>query len=111
MLDLLDVQYLVIDASLRPTGRMSVTLTDGFNEVYRDDHVVSMSMATTSPCLDCPRGAKSRVRGALPLIVDGEIDPYQTALVEEAVPTVVQRLIQRADRADVRYYAPEDGHH
>jgi hypothetical protein len=108
LLDLLDVRFLLIDASLPLDRPDIVTMTDGFEEVYRDEFVVVYEHGGDLPHAWIVHDVQQVESGAaLPLIVDGEIDPYRTALVEGPVPSVRPAVDPAADRADIRHFGAE----
>ena len=107
LLDLLNVRYVLVDASL-PSDRADVrALAAGRREVFRTDRMVAYE---TQPE---PRHAwivhdvqRVEYGEALPLLAAGTVDPYQTALVEGEVPDVEPLADQSVDRAEVTEYKP-----
>jgi hypothetical protein len=87
LLDLLNLRYVVIDASLPPNREDVVALTTGRNEVFRSDEVVIFEDPEALPRAWIVHDARQVERGAaLPLLTSGQIDPRQTALVEGGLP-------------------------
>lgn len=111
LLDLLDVRYVLVDASL-PQDRPDVaTLTAGHQEVFRTDYVVVYENQAALPHAWIVHDVRLIKRGeALQPLVAGSVDPYQTALVEGTVPAIsaVERAQDpAADRAEVTRYDAE----
>lgn len=105
LLDLLDVQCVVVDASLPLDRADVVTLTEGFEEVFRSDRVVVYEHPTDLPHAWIVHEVRRTEPGeALPLIVDGQVDPYQTALIEGPVPAVERVDTPESDQATIRHY-------
>lgn len=108
LLDLLDVQYLLVDASLPLDRPDVVSLTEGFEEDFRNDRVVVFERGADLPHAWIVHEARRVEPGeALPLIVNGDVDPYRIALVEEPVPAMDPVDDPSADRAVVSHYGAD----
>lgn len=86
MLDLLDVQYIIVDRRLPEDRADLVALRARRSEVYRDDRVVIYERTEDLPhawiVYDVRRVGRSE---ALEPLATGQFDPYRTALVEGPV--------------------------
>lgn len=105
LFDLLNVRYMLVDASL-PLDRADVAgLTDGYQEVFRTEFVIVYERQEEIPHAWIVHDVREVERGdALPLLVDSTVDPYRTALVEGSVPDVEPARDAAADRAAVTRY-------
>ena len=108
LLDLLDVRYVLLDASL-PRDREDVTrLTAGKAEVFRTDLVAVYEAERPPPHAWIVHDVQAVARGeALPLLASRTVDPYRTALVEGAVPEVAPPASGEDESARVTRYEPE----
>lgn len=108
LFDLLNVRYLVVDASLPLDRADVVTLTAGFEVVARTERVVIYARGAALPHAWIVHDVR-RVEPdtALPLLVAGAVAPYQTALVEHDIPAVAPVADPQADRAEVRGYGAD----
>jgi hypothetical protein len=108
LLDLLDVRTVLLDASL-PRDREDVArLTAGKVEVFRTDLVAVYETERPPPHAWVVHDVRAVARGdALPLLTSGTVDPYQTALVEGAVPEVAPPASAEDESARVTRYEPE----
>jgi hypothetical protein len=108
LLDLLDVRYLLIDASL-PRYRADVAaLTAGAHEVYRSPWVIVFERPSKPPHAWIVHDVRDTARGeALLLLASRTVDPYQTALVEGTPPTTSQPTGPGQDSAHVTVYEPD----
>lgn len=108
MLDLLDVQYVVVDRRL-PAGRDDlVALVAGRQEVYRDDTVVIYDRVIDLPHAWIVHDIRAVTREeALAGVASGQIDPYRTALVEGPVPPSGAAAMAGAESATVLTYEPD----
>jgi len=89
LIDLLNVRYILIDASLPPDRDDVAALTAGRREVFRNDLVVVYENPDALPHAWIVHDVRAVERGeALPLLANGAIDPLETALVEGDVPAV-----------------------
>jgi hypothetical protein len=87
LLDLLQVRYVVLDASLPRQREDVVALTAGARRVFRSPSAHVYERAGDLPHAWIVYDVRSVARGeALPLLTSGAIDPYQTALVEGTAP-------------------------
>jgi hypothetical protein len=89
LLDLLDVRYVLIDASLPQNREDVIALREGRREVFRNNQVIIYETE------DFPGRAwivhEAQEVGpdeALPLLISGVVDPEVTALLEGPVPPV-----------------------
>lgn len=105
LLDLLDVRYILVDASLPLDRADVVTLTSGHQEVFRTDRVVVYESQDALPHAWIVHEVSEIEQGeALPLLISGEVDPYRTALVEGEVPEMEPAEGEEPDRAVVTEY-------
>lgn len=89
LLDLLDVRYVLVDASLPPDRDDVRALQEGRHEVFRNDRVVIYEREPIPPrawIVHDVRGVASHE--VLPLLSAGTVDPYRIALVEGPPPAV-----------------------
>lgn len=108
LLDLLDVQYILVDASLPFDRADVVTLTSGYREVFRTDRVVVYESQEALPHAWIVHDVREVERGeALPLLTGGEVDPYRIALVEGELPEMEPVGSRETDRAVVTEYDAE----
>jgi hypothetical protein len=108
LLDLLDVRYVLVDASLRQDRDDVIALTAGRREVFRTEHVVVYERASAPPHAWIVHDVRPVTRGeALPLLTGGVVDPYQTALVEGVPPVTAAPDDSAADLARVAAYGPD----
>jgi hypothetical protein len=108
LLDLLDLRYVLLDASL-PRDREDVAqLTAGKAEVLSTDLVAVYEAEQPPPHAWVVHDVRAVARGeALPLLVSQAVDPYRTALVEGAVPEVAAPASEAGESARVTRYEPE----
>lgn len=101
LLPLLDVRYLLLDASLS-SGRPDVqALTANRREVFRTDRVRVYEMETSRAHAWIVHDVREVREGeALSLVADGTIDPLEVALVEGTPPPVV-RAAENGDESAV----------
>lgn len=108
LLDLLDMRYVLIDASLPLDRPDVVSLTAGKEEVFRNEYAIVYESTSSLSHAWIVHDVRQVERGdALPLLVDGTVDPYQTALVEGSVPDVEPVSDPANDRAVVTRYDAE----
>jgi hypothetical protein len=108
LLDLLDVRYVLIDATL-PRFRDDVAaLTAGSREVFRTPSVIVYERAPTPSHAWIVHDVRTVARGeALPLLTSGTIDPYRTALVEGPAPPSEAPPAFTVETARVTAYEPD----
>ncbi|HEV2073043.1 MAG TPA: YfhO family protein [Thermomicrobiales bacterium] len=108
LISLLHVRYILVDASL-PQDRADVeALTSGYEEVFRTNFVVVHQRQDPVPHAWIVHDVRPVKRGdALPLIVEGEVDPYRTALVEGDTPDIEAVPAASGDQAIVTQYDAE----
>jgi hypothetical protein len=108
LLDLLDVRYVLLDASL-PRDREDVArLTAGKVEVFRTDLVAVYEAERPPPHAWVVHDVRAVAHGeALPLLASGAVDPYRTALIEGAVPEIATPAPETGESARVTRYEPE----
>lgn len=108
LLDLLDVRYLLLDTSLPPERSDVVALTTGRREVFRTDRVAVYESIPTPRHAWIVHDVRLVARGeALPLLTQGTIDPYRTALVEGDLPQVQVPASPTDETAVVTRYEPD----
>ena len=107
LLRLLNLRYVVIDATL-PTDREDVAaLISGRDEAVQTDHVAVYQARSLPPHAWIVHEARVIAPGeALPLLASGSVDPFQTALVEGSAPPVAPPTAS-GDSARVTRYEPE----
>lgn len=108
LLDLLNVRYVLVDATLPPDREDVVALTTGRREVLRTRDVVVYERDSALPHAWIAHDIRSVARGeALPLLVGGAIDPYRTALIEGGAPQTAPLTTPGDESARVTHYAPD----
>ncbi|MDP9369123.1 MAG: hypothetical protein M3Q03_12740, partial [Chloroflexota bacterium] len=89
LLNLLNVRYILVDASLPPNREDVVALTEGRREVFRNAAVAVYENESTLPHAWIVHDVRSVQRGeALRPLARGTVDPRRTAFVEGAAPAV-----------------------
>lgn len=108
LLDLLNVRYVVVDGTL-PADRDDVApMLSNKDVVFNDGTVVVFENRRDLPHAWIVHDVRSVERGeALPLLVDGSIDPWQTALVEGSVADIAPATDPAAESALVTRYQPD----
>jgi hypothetical protein len=108
LLDLLNLRYVLLDASL-PRDREDVArLTAGKAEVFSTDLVAVYEAERPPPHAWVVHDVRSVAHGeALSLLTSRAVDPYQTALMEGAVPEVAPPTSAEGEAARVTRYEPE----
>jgi hypothetical protein len=108
LLDLLDVRYLLVDASLPPERGDVAAPTAGLREVFRTPWVVVYERSSSLPHAWIVHDVRQVERGeALPLMASQAIDPFQTALVEGPPPAVAAPGDPSSETARVTTYQPD----
>jgi hypothetical protein len=108
LLDLLDVRYLLVDASLPQFRDDVLALTAGRRMVMRTPEVIVYERSPNPPHAWIVHEVRQVARGgALLLLASGTVDPYQTALVEGTPPDVAEPSVIDADSARVTDYQPD----
>ncbi len=108
LLNLLDVRYLLLDTSLPPARPDVVALTTGRTEVFRTDRVAVYETVPTPRHTWIVHDVRQVVRGeALPLLTQGSINPYRTALVEGQLPASQQPASPSVETAEITRYEPD----
>ena len=108
LLDLLDVRYLLLDASLPADLLDVVALTTGRREVFRTPKVIVYERNPAPPHAWIVHDVRQVARGeALPLLISGAIDPYRTALVEGTPPVAREPAPGTTESAQVTSYEPD----
>ena len=108
LLDLLDVRYLLVDASLPPDREDVAALTAGLRKVFRTPWVVVYERSPALPHAWIVHDARQVARGeALPLLSSQTVDPYQTALIEGPPPAMEAAANPAAETARVTAYQPD----
>ena len=107
LLDLLNLRYAVVDASLPQNRDDVVALRRGGPEVFRSPTVVVYERPP-APHAWIVHDVRRVARGeALPLLTSGQVDPRRTALVEGTPPPVAQPGAGSAETVRVTRYDPE----
>jgi hypothetical protein len=108
LLDLLDVRYIVQDATLPPNRDDVRTLDAETRVVFRSPRVIVHERDSTPPHVWIVHDVRPVTRGeALPLLTGGLVDPYQTALIEGTPPVVAAPDEAAAESARVTAYEPD----
>ena len=108
LLDLLDVRYLLVDASLPPERDDVAALTAGLREVFRTPLVVVYQRSPSPPHAWIVHDARQVARGeALPLLASQSVDPFRTALVEGPPPAMEAPADPAVETARVSAYQPD----
>ncbi len=108
MLDLVDVQYIVVDRHLPPDRDDVAALGTGRTEVYRDDQVVVYSRTRNLPHAWIVHDVETVEYGeALARLSSGQVDPYRTALVEGQPPVMPTEPPSGPESAVVLAYLPD----
>jgi hypothetical protein len=105
LLDLLDVRFLLLDATLPPNRDDVIALTQGRHEVFRNDFVVIYERDRLLPHAWIVHDVQPVAPGeAAPVIALGQVDPWQTGLVDGPLPTVEPAADPAAEQADITRY-------
>jgi hypothetical protein len=108
LLDLLNVRYVLVDATLPQDRADVVALTDGRREVFRTPLVVVYERVARPPHAWIVHDVRAVARGeALPLLTGGTVDPRRTALVEGSPPESRAPPEPAAESAEVTRYKPD----
>jgi hypothetical protein len=108
LLDLLDVRYIVQDATLPPYRDDVRALHAGSRVVFRTPRVIVHERDSAPPHAWIVHDVQSVTRGeALPLLTRRVIDPYQTALVEGPLPATAVPDQAAAESARITAYEPD----
>jgi hypothetical protein len=108
LLRLLNVRYLVLDATLPVDRSDVVALQTGRREVLRTDLAIVYEDPAALPRAWIAHDVQQVNRGeALPLLQNGTVDPRQTALVEGEAPAVSAPSDPAADSAAVTHWEPD----
>ncbi|MFT4036687.1 MAG: YfhO family protein [Thermomicrobiales bacterium] len=108
LLNLLDVRYVVVDASLPQDRDDVLALRQGRTEVFRSNEAIIYETDATPPRAWIVHEARSVAPDeALPQLVSGAIDPYQTALLEGAAPEVALPSAGSSDVAAITRSDPD----
>ena len=109
LLDLLDLRYVVLDASLLSGRDDVVALATGAAEVFRNGRVIVYERNPEPRHAWIVHDVRAVARGeALPLLSSGLIDPYQTALIEGTPPETAAPPAAAAESAQIIRYDPDD---
>jgi hypothetical protein len=108
LIDLLNVRFVLVDATIPQDREDVVGLTQGRREVFRSPLVVVYERIDPLPHAWIVHDVRSVERGeALPLLVDGTVDPFLTALIEGELPVVAAADGSAVESAPVTRYEPE----
>jgi hypothetical protein len=108
LLDLLDVRFLLLDATLPPDREDVLALTQGRREVFRNQEVIVYERERPLPHAWIVHDVQAAGPGeAAPRIVLGQIDPWQTGLVNGPLPAVAPAEDPAAEQATVTRYAAD----
>lgn len=108
LLELLNLRYVVIDASL-PQFRQDVrALTEGSREVFRTPEVIVYERDPAPPRAWIVHDVRQVARGeALPLLAGEVIDPFRIALVEGTPPAAALPATLAIESAEVIHNEPD----
>ncbi len=108
LLDLLDVRYIVQDATLPPYRDDVRALRAETRVVFRTPRVIVHERDSAPPHAWIVHDVRSVNRGeALPLLTRRVIDPFQTALVEGPLPAITVPDEAAAESSRVTAYEPD----
>ncbi len=108
LLNLLNVRYVLLDASLPPDRPDVVALTAGKREVFRTKHVIVYENPAALPHAWIVHDVRpTEPNQVLPLLTGGTIDPRRTALIEGPAPAVAEPADPSQESASVTRYEPE----
>jgi hypothetical protein len=108
LLDLLDVRYLLVDATLPQDREDVAALTAGRHEVFRTPEVVVYERDVPLPHAWIVHDVRPAARGeALAPLASRAVDPYQTAFVEGTPPATAAPVDPAAESARVTRYSPD----
>jgi hypothetical protein len=107
LLDLLDLRYVLVDATLPPDREDVRALATGRHEVFRTPEVIVYERDSPPRRAWIIHDARQVARGeALPLLTSGAIDPFRTALVEGPPPEMGQPAGDAEESAVVAAHHP-----
>nr|MBA3388430.1 YfhO family protein [Rubrobacter sp.] len=105
LLDLLNVRYIIVPAVTQPDQGTLRELKDAHPTVYGDERVEVLENRDALPRAWIVHSARqAEPEEALELLDSGEVDPRETALLEEAPPPLDLPGDASADRASVTRY-------
>ena len=108
LLNMLNVRYIVVDASLPPDRDDIAALSRGRREVFRNEEVIVYENARTLPRAWIVYDVRWAERGAAaPLFASGKIDPRRIAYIEEPPPPLAERDDPSQATARVTRYEPD----
>ncbi|MCC7021910.1 MAG: YfhO family protein [Thermomicrobiales bacterium] len=107
LLDLLDLRYVLVDATL-PTDREDIrALAAGRHEVFRTPEVIVYERDIPPRRAWIVHDARQVTRGeALPLLTSGAVDPFRTALVEGPLPELGRPAANAEGSAEIVAHHP-----
>jgi hypothetical protein len=109
LLNLLNVRYILVDATLPPDRDDVVALTTGRREVFRNAEVVVYENPAALPYAWITHDVRSVAReDILPLLTRGDLDPRRTALVEGSAPETARPSDPAAESARLLDYEPDE---
>jgi hypothetical protein len=108
LLDLLGVRYVLVDATIPPDREDIVALTAGRKEVFRTPSVVVFESENPPPYTWIVHDVREvKQDEALPLLTEGDLDPYKTALVEAPAPIEALDKPSNGETARITRYEPD----
>ncbi len=108
LLDLLNARYIVLDADLPPDRDDVLALDAAARQVFRTPEVILYERDPDLPHAWIVHDVRPVIRGeALPLLSNGSVDPYQTALVEGTPPETAAPDDAAIESARVTAYEPD----
>ena len=108
LLDMLNVRYIVIPATPSPERPVLYALEDRLPTVYRDEQVQVLANPEAFPRSWIVHNARQVQTGeALPLLVNGEVDPRRTVLIEGPLPPLSAPLDPAAEHVYLTQVEPE----
>jgi hypothetical protein len=109
LIDLLNVQYIVVDRNIPESRADHRALAEGRVEVYRDEDVIIYEVPTALPRAWVVYDVRPATNGAASLVVfaSGEADGGEVALVEGDAPPVSPPEDGRAAQVTVSRWTPD----
>jgi hypothetical protein len=108
LLDLLGVRYVLVDATIPPDREDIVALTAGRKEVFRTPSVAVFEKEVPPPHTWIVHDVREVNHGeALPLLIEGDLNPYETGLVEAPAPADEFGEPATGESARITRYEPD----
>jgi hypothetical protein len=108
LLDLLGARYVVVPAEVREDQQALIGLRENLLVVYEDEQVRILERDGALPRAWIVHSAQQTTPGkALNLLSAGDVDPRETALLEQPPAALAQPDDPSADRASITEYDPD----